>query len=148
MSMNFGNFNKILSMSIHCDIIMLKGGGPMRILLCDDSLTIRKKLSQQIRSVCDCDIMEAKNGQAAIEAYIAHRPNLVLMDILMPVKDGLDALNEIMLHDPKAKVIMLSSVGTKDNLQKALKAGAIDFMQKPFNKERLIKLFGDLEKEN
>jgi len=119
----------------------------MRILLCDDSMTVRKKLSQQIKDVCECDIIEAKNGQAAVDAYTAHRPSLVLMDIMMPVKDGLTALREIMAYDPSAKVIMLSSVGTKDNLQKALKSGAIDFMQKPFEKERLVKLFSDFQEE-
>lgn len=109
----------------------------MRILLCDDSMTVRKKMIQQIRAIADCDIMEAKNGNIAVAAYKAHRPDYVFMDIMMPVKDGLSALEEIMAHDPKAKVIMLSSVGTKENLHQALKIGAIDFIQKPMPPERI-----------
>ncbi len=119
----------------------------MKILLCDDSMTVRKKLSQQIKAVKSCDIIEAINGAAAVDAYIAHRPDIVFMDIMMPVKDGLTALGEIIAHDPYAKVIMLSSLGTKDNLQKALKAGAMDFIQKPFDDKRLIELFSTYEKE-
>lgn len=126
----------------------MKGGAYMRILLCDDSMTVRKKLSQQLKSIQECDIMEAKNGQAAVEAYIAHRPNFVIMDIMMPVKDGLTALREIIAHDPSAKVIMLSSIGTKDNLQEALKAGAIDFIQKPFDQQGLFNLFQQFSKED
>ena len=113
----------------------------MRILLCDDSMTVRKKLSQQIQDILPCDIIEAKNGVAALDAYITLKPDYVLMDIMMPVMDGITALKEIMDHDPNARVIMLSSVGTKDNLQQALKAGAIDFMQKPVNSALLKNLF-------
>lgn len=119
----------------------------MKILLCDDSMTVRKKLIQQIKSVIDCDIIEAKNGSMAVDAYKALRPDFVFMDIMMPVKDGLTALIEIIELDPKANVIMLSSIGTKENLQKALKAGALDFVQKPLDPEKLNKLFQTYGKE-
>lgn len=113
----------------------------MRILLCDDSLTILKILSKQLHEILSCDIIEARNGKAAVDAYIAHRPDYVVMDILMPVKDGLTALQEIIAHDADAKVIMLSSLGTKDNLQQSLIYGAIDFIQKPVDIKRLKEIF-------
>lgn len=119
----------------------------MKILLCDDSMTVRKKMSDQIKSVMNCDIIEAKNGQIAVDAYLALHPQLVFMDIMMPVKDGLTALREIVEHDPKANVIMLSSIGTKDNLQLALKAGAVDFIQKPFDTEKLAALLNTYNRE-
>lgn len=119
----------------------------MKILLCDDSMTVRKKLIQQLKAVVECDIIEAKNGLIAVEAYKALRPDFVFMDILMPVQDGLSALIEIINLDPEAKVIMLSSVGTKENLQKALRAGAIDFIQKPFDPAKLTTLFTTYGKE-
>lgn len=109
----------------------------MRILLCDDSMTVRKKMMQSIMSVSECEVLEAKNGQVAIDVYKEEKPDLVFMDIMMPVKDGLEALAEIILFDAKAKVIMLSSVGTKANLQTALKVGAVDFVQKPCEAMRL-----------
>lgn len=109
----------------------------MRVLLCDDSATVRKKMIGQLRSLIDCDVIEAGNGQMAIDAYRQLHPDLVLMDIMMPVRNGLEATSEIMDMDPNAKIVMLSSVGTKTNLQKALKAGAIDFVQKPCDDGRL-----------
>jgi two-component system chemotaxis response regulator CheY len=60
---------------------------------------------------------------------------------MMPIKNGLEAAEEIMVIDPEAVVIMLSSVGTKANLQQALKAGAKDFIQKPFEKAKLELIF-------
>lgn len=112
----------------------------MKILLCDDSMTVRKKLIQSITNIKECEVIEAKDGQVAVEAYKTHSPDLVFMDIMMPVKDGLEALAEIVLSDPKAKVVMLSSVGTKSNLQRALKVGAVDFIQKPCEPSRLKEL--------
>ena len=119
----------------------------MRIMLCDDSMTVRKKMAQQLRAICDCDIIEAKNGSVAIDAYKAMRPDLVLMDIMMPVKSGLEALDEIIVSDPNAKIVMLSSVGTKTNLQEALKKGAVDFVQKPCSQQRLQSLIDTYVKE-
>ncbi|MCF8019736.1 response regulator transcription factor [Petrocella sp. FN5] len=112
----------------------------MKILICDDSMTVRKKLIQSIRAVKECEIIEANNGDVAVLAYKEHKPNLVFMDIMMPIKDGLESLAEIILEDANAKVVMLSSVGTKSNLQTALKIGAIDFIQKPCEESRLKQL--------
>ncbi|WZL80923.1 response regulator [Vallitaleaceae bacterium 9-2] len=108
-----------------------------KILLCDDSITVRKKLIQSLKSIIECEIIEATNGEEAVKLYSSNKPELVFMDIVMPFMDGLEALEHIMAKDPNAKVIMLSSVGTKSNLQKALKSGAIDFVQKPWEDERL-----------
>lgn len=119
----------------------------MKILLCDDSMTVRKKMIQTIQSVRPCEVIEAKNGEIAISAYLEHKPNLVFMDIMMPVKDGLEALAEIILADKNAKVIMLSSVGTKSNLQTALKVGAVDFIQKPCEASRLAELIDTYNEE-
>lgn len=81
--------------------------------------------------------IEAKNGVEAIEMYDKHGPTLVFMDIIMPEKDGIDALKGIIELDPKAIVIMLSSVGTKSNLKAALSLGASDFIQKPWDLKNL-----------
>lgn len=119
----------------------------MTILLCDDSMTVRKKLIQTIKGISECEVLEAKNGQLAVDMYRQHKPDLVFMDIMMPVKDGLEALAEIVLMDNKAKVIMLSSVGTKTNLQTALKVGAVDFIQKPCETSRLTEIINKFNGE-
>jgi two-component system chemotaxis response regulator CheY len=119
----------------------------MKILICDDSMTVRKKLVQSILAVQSCEVIEANNGEVAVEAYKTHKPDLVFMDIMMPVKDGLEALAEIILDDPSANVVMLSSVGTKSNLQTALKVGAVDFIQKPCEEIRLKQLIDTYCKE-
>jgi len=103
----------------------------MKILLCDDSMTVRKKLANTLLSLIPCEIVEA------IDKFNFEKPDLVFMDILMPEIDGLEAVAKIITKHPAAKIIMLSSVGTKDNLQTALKLGAKDFIQKPADSKRL-----------
>ena len=109
----------------------------IKILICDDSITIRKKLQGSIQLPDEVTFLEAKDGQEAIELYESHQPTLVFMDIIMPVKDGIEALKSIMTFDKNAIVIMLSSVGTKSNLKEALSLGASDFIQKPWDAKNL-----------
>lgn len=119
----------------------------MKILICDDSMTVRKKLANLLNTIQPCIVSEATNGNEAIDFFKKEKPDLVFMDIMMPEKDGLEAVAEIMSSAPHAKIIMLSSVGTKGNLQKALKFGAIDFLQKPVEIEQLKSIFDTLNKE-
>lgn len=113
----------------------------MKVLICDDSMTVRKKLAETIKEMKGYDVVEAKDGVSAISQYKIEKPDIVFMDIMMPIKNGLEAAEEIIVLDPDAVVIMLSSVGTKANLQQALKAGAKDFIQKPFEKAKLETIF-------
>lgn len=112
----------------------------MRILICDDSITIRKKLAKSLRSFDTFEIIEAVNGVEAIELYKKHLPDLVFMDIVMPEKNGLEAVEEIVKENKEAQIVILSSVGTKENLKEALKIGAIDFIQKPWDHEMLERI--------
>lgn len=113
-------------------------------LICDDSLLVRKKLKELLLE-CGCEkIIEADNGQQAVELYQANNPDIVFMDIVMPVLDGIEALRQIRSIDPQAHVVMVSSVGTKTNLMDALKVGAKDFIQKPYDKEQIAKIIENL----
>lgn len=105
----------------------------IKILICDDSITIRKKLQGALNTNDSYIFLEAKNGLDAINIYKKEIPNIVFMDIIMPEVDGIEALEQIIKFDSNAKVIMLSSVGTKQNLASALKIGASDFIQKPWD---------------
>lgn len=109
----------------------------VKILIGDDSILARKQLKDIIHSFGEATFFEASNGQEAIVLYKKHNPDIVFLDIVMPVKDGNEALLEIMEYDPKAQIIITSSVGTKSHLKEAIEHGAKDFVQKPLNSSQI-----------
>jgi len=117
----------------------------LKILVCDDSMLIRKKLKEVLKS-CGCgNVSEAANGQEAIDIYKESNPDLVFMDIIMPFKNGIEAVKEIIEFDKDAKVVMASSAGTKEHVKEAIKAGAFEFVQKPWEKEQINKILVNLK---
>lgn len=107
------------------------------ILLVDDAAFMRMKCAKLLKEAGH-DVAEAANGQEAVDQYQALKPNLVFMDITMPIMDGLEALKTIKGLDPKAKIIMLSAMGQQSMVIDALKAGAADFILKPFEPARVL----------
>ena len=120
-------------------------GKTKKMLLCDDSMLIRMQLKDFISS-CNYafDMIEAKDGEEAYELYMKEKPDLVFLDVVMPKMDGIACLRKIREFDSEAKVVMLTSVGTKEIVKDALQAGAADFMQKPWKKEVLIEVIDKL----
>lgn len=118
----------------------------LKVLLCDDSLFVRKKMKEAVVAAGVTEIVEAADGQQAIDMYKTEKPDLVFMDIIMPVKDGVEALTEIKAFDSNAKVIMASSVGTQENLRDAIVAGAYDFLQKPISNDDVAKIIAKVNK--
>ncbi len=112
----------------------------IKFLICDDSILARKSLSSVLNSLNYTNITEVSNGEDAVNTYKQINPDIVLLDIVMPIKDGITATKEIIAYDPNATVIMVSSVGTQTNLREALKAGATDFVQKPIEKDLLAQI--------
>ena len=119
----------------------------MKVLLCDDSNFVRARLRQFLQAHGVEFIIETANGEDAVRQYTESRPDLVLMDIFMPEFNGVNALKEILDFDRNAKVVMLSSVGTQENLKDAIDYGAYDFLQKPVDEKRLIKLLKKVKKD-
>jgi len=109
-----------------------------KILIVDDAAFLRMVIKEHLKKVEYTDFIEATDGEEAVAQYIKHSPDLVMMDITMPNKDGLSALKEIMALDPSAKVIMCSAMGQETYVTDAIKAGAVDFLVKPFKQERLV----------
>lgn len=105
----------------------------LKILICDDSLLSRKKLKDCISKLNCASIYEAADGEEAVSSFRDNRPDIVFMDIIMPKKDGIEALKEILELDPDATVVMASSVGTQSYLNEAIRFGASDFLQKPID---------------
>ncbi len=108
-----------------------------KLLICDDSILARKHLKDIISHYGSPTFLEASNGQDTIDIYKKESPDLVFLDIVMPVKDGNAAIREIINFDKNAQIIIVSSVGTQSQLKAAIEAGACDFIQKPINPEQV-----------
>ncbi|MCO7174794.1 response regulator [Sporolactobacillus kofuensis] len=102
------------------------------ILIVDDSRFMRTFIRNKIDSSLFCIAGEASNGLEAVDQYSTLHPDLVIMDITMPLLSGIDALRRIMKLDPKAKVIMCSSLGSEQLVIEAIQFGAKEFVLKPF----------------
>ena len=108
-----------------------------RVLIVDDLSFMRNALKEILESGGYQVIDEAENGQEGIDKYFSRRPDVVLMDITMPILDGLQALEIIRSKEPKAQVIMCSAMGQEEYIMKAIQLGARDFIVKPFKPERI-----------
>ena len=84
------------------------------------------------------EVIEASNGEEAVKRYFEEKPDVVLMDITMPVLDGIEALKQMKAGDPNARVVMVTALGQKSMVLEAIKAGAKDFLVKPFDPDRLL----------
>ncbi|MZP30306.1 response regulator [Heliobacterium undosum] len=109
-----------------------------RIMLVDDSPFIHKALSRALEPA-GYEICGAfRNGQQAVENYGSLQPDLLIMDITMPIMDGVEAAREISSRHPGAKIMMLSAMGDEEILEEARNAGASGFMTKPFSNPELL----------
>ncbi|MBN1993369.1 MAG: response regulator [Anaerolineae bacterium] len=111
---------------------------PKTIMIVDDAQFMRMRV-HKLLTEHGYDVIEAEDGEAAVHAYRSANPDAVLMDITMPRKDGLAALAEIQAFDPQAKVIMLTALGQQAMVLQAMKAGAKDFLVKPYDPDKVIK---------
>ncbi len=112
-----------------------------KVLIVDDAAFFRMRL-RKLLVASGHVFSEAADGEKAIEAYKTESPDIVLMDVHMPVMNGLDALYEIMKLDNKAKVVMLSNVSQQETIMKALELGARNFVVKPFDEKNLLSVIG------
>ena len=108
-----------------------------KVLIVDDAQFMRMRCAKLLEKN-GFDVVEAENGRLAVEMYQQTRPDAVLMDITMPEMDGLTALKEIRQIDPKARVAMLTALGQQGVVIEAIKAGARDFIVKPFEQDRVL----------
>ena len=109
------------------------------VMIVDDAAFMRMKLKDILEKNGYTVVAEAQNGVEAIEKYKAEKPNLVTMDITMPEMDGVEALKEIKAFDSAARVVMCSAMGQQGMVMDAIRLGAVDFIVKPFDSDRVIK---------
>lgn len=108
-----------------------------RILVVDDANFMRMQCSKVLRSGGH-DVTEAVDGADAVIKYREVHPDLVLMDVTMPVMDGIEAVKAIRGESPDARIIMVSATGQQSMVMSAIEAGALDFVLKPFQPQRLL----------
>ncbi len=108
-----------------------------KILTVDDAIYMRTML-RNILAAEGYDIIEAADGEAGIATYESEQPDLVLMDITMPGMDGLSATRAILQTHPSAKVVICSALGQQQLVLDAVKAGASEYVVKPFEAEQVL----------
>ena len=109
-----------------------------RVLIVDDAIFMRMKLKDILEKNGFEVVAEAQNGVEAVEKFKSERPDLVTMDITMPEMDGVAALKNIKQIDSNAKVVMCSAMGQQTMVMEAIQSGAVDFIVKPFESDRVI----------
>ena len=107
-----------------------------KVLVVDDSAFMRMRNAALLKELGH-EVVEAADGAQAVALFKQERPDAVLMDITMPVMDGLQALKAILEVDPSARVAMVTAMGQQAIVMEAIKAGARDFVVKPFDPERV-----------
>jgi len=116
-----------------------------RVLLVDDHALLRTGVANIINQEPDLHVVgEAGNGIEAIEAYQRHRPDVTLLDLRMPVMEGVDAIHRIRELDPRARIIILTTYDTDEEITRALKAGAKAYVLKDISADDLITCIHDV----
>ncbi|MFX3674839.1 MAG: response regulator [Paenisporosarcina sp.] len=118
-----------------------------RVLIVDDAKFMRVTIGNMLRDLRFDVVGEAENGKVAIEKYRQLKPDVVTMDITMPVMSGIHAVKAIISEFPDAKIVMITALGQQKMLKEALESGAKDFISKPFHPVQLEQVMLNITKE-
>jgi NarL family two-component system response regulator LiaR len=112
---------------------------PIRVLIADDHALVRKGIAALLAQEPDLLVVgEADNGRTAIDRTAALQPDVVLMDLVMPEMDGIDAIRAILAVQPEMRILVLTGFANNENVFPAVKAGALGYLLKDANPEMLI----------
>ncbi|TMM01087.1 MAG: response regulator transcription factor [Actinobacteria bacterium] len=112
----------------------------IRVLLADDHAVVRSGLTQLLATVEDVEVVgAAADGAEAVDLALAERPDVVLMDLSMPVMDGIEAIRRLRGRDPEARIVVLTSFSDRERILDALDAGAIGYLLKDAEPDELIR---------
>ena len=113
-----------------------------RVLIVDDSIAVARQLEKIVNSDDEFEVVaQGRNGAEAIKLCQQHKPDILCMDMNMPVMDGLTALRNLMQLSPDLKVIMVTSLGgVGDKYTEAIRLGAKDVISKPFEKDNVLEM--------
>lgn len=118
-----------------------------KILVVDDAPIMRLIIKDTLMTTGYDVVGEAANGLEAVEKYKELEPDLVTMDIIMPEMDGVAALKKIKEINSDAQIIVISAIDQRESLMEAIKAGASDYIIKPFEPDRVISAVDDIFKQ-
>ena len=110
------------------------------VIIADDMKFIRDDLKTRLAMAPDIEfqvIAEAADGKQAISEYFRLKPDLLLLDLILPLASGLDVAREILSHDPRARICLIAAMGHEPFIQQALDLGVMDFLIKPFETETI-----------
>ncbi|MFY0685667.1 MAG: response regulator [Cyclobacteriaceae bacterium] len=116
----------------------------MKVLIVDDSAMMRRTVQRHVNQLEVEIIGAASNGNEAIELVKSHQPDIVTLDITMPGMDGLSCLDHIMEIAPETKVIVVTALKDKPTGLKALKKGAVGYINKPIDEDDIVSAFDDV----
>ena len=109
-----------------------------KIMLVDDAAFMRMTIKNTLTKAGYTELIEAGDGQQALDTYAKEHPDLVLMDITMPNMDGIQALQAIKALDGAARIVMCSAMGQEAMVVEAIRLGAMDVIVKPFKPDRIL----------
>lgn len=112
-----------------------------RLLVVDDAMIMRAIIKDTAKKAGWEVVGEATNGAEAVSQFRDLKPDMTTLDIVMPEMDGVEALRAIRGEDPQARVVMISAIDQRAKLNECIQLGALDFIVKPFDKQRLLSLF-------
>ena len=118
------------------------------VLIVDDEPHIRKYIGLILRKFGNPTIVEAANGEEATALFPQHNPDLVLLDVNMPMMDGLQCLERLHAEHPDALVVMLTSLATRNVVERCLELGAVNFVRKDTPKDVMAKVLADTIDDN
>ncbi|MGG3572208.1 response regulator [Bacillus gobiensis] len=119
-----------------------------KILIIDDTKFIRLKIREIVEKIGMDVVGEASDGEEGLSRFIELKPDLVTLDITMPVKNGIETLKEMIAINPKANVIMCSAMGQQRLVVEAIENGARDYIVKPFEESKVIEAINRLMNVN
>lgn len=116
----------------------MSNANKIRILIADDHKMVRDGLAALLGTKRDLEVIgSVGNGQEAVEKALALKPNVVIMDLMMPIMDGVEATREIRKAAPTVQILVLTTFGTSDGIAYAIEAGALGAMMKSADHEEL-----------
>lgn len=119
----------------------------IRVLIADDHPIVRDGLRTLINTEPGMELVgEAVNGEEAVQRAIAQRPDVILMDLVMPVKDGLEAISEIKSIEPNIAILVLTSFSEEDKVFPAIRAGALGYLLKDSSPQQLLQAIYDVHR--